>query len=89
VKRRVRDPYRVVGPLNWHDVLADALARYTDLVSKGSLFHQNMKARTTGQEIVTAHAEGNDDYQYMGRMRGLDGAELAEDIKTGDWRTQS
>ncbi len=84
----VRDAYRFVGPLYWHDVLADALARYTDLVSKGPLFHQNMQAMMTGQEIVTAHAEGNDDYQYMGRKRGLDGAELAEDIKSGNWRTQ-
>jgi hypothetical protein len=81
--------YRTVGPAYWVSLLADALGRYDDLKSVSALRGQNKDADLTGAQIVAGHQAGTAEFTYMGRFRGLNGPELAKDITTGAWRTQS
>lgn len=81
--------YEVVGPAYWTAALAVALDRYADTVSRSRTFGANAEKYLTGQEIVTAHAAGTLDYHFMGRLGGLHGSAVTEDVETGRWRTQT
>lgn len=42
----------------------------------------------TGHDIVTAHAQDALGFTGMGRAGGLNGSDLAEDVRSGRWRSQ-
>jgi hypothetical protein len=81
--------YREVGPTYWVSLLANALDRYDDLKSVSARRGQNKDADLTGAQILDSYQAGTATFTYMGRNRGLDGPELADDIATGAWRTHT
>jgi len=84
----VVEAYKVVGPTYWVRILIEALDRYDKLRSQSSIYGANKDADLTGGEILADHHSAAPTYAYMGRNRGLDGPELANDIDTGGWRTR-
>ncbi len=83
----VVEAYKVVGPTYWVRILIEALDRYDKLRSQSSIYGANKDADLTGGEILADHHSPAPLYTYMGRNRGLDGPELANDIDAGGWRT--
>jgi len=82
----VVEAYKVVGPTYWVRILIEALDRYDKLRSQSSIYGANKDADLTGGEILADHHSAAPIYAYMGRNRGLDGPELANDIDAGGWR---
>ena len=80
------DAYRVVGPVYWTGMLAQALHRYDDLVSLPGAPGANAHGRATGRELLE-QADGAG-WTHAGRNGGLHGPLLADDIATGRWATQ-
>jgi hypothetical protein len=87
---RVLERYATIGPAYWVGTLKYALEAYSDLVARGSTFGANKDGTCTGLQI--AQGELDDDsgrtFTWMGRDGGLNGAALADDLKTGAWRTR-
>jgi hypothetical protein len=84
----VLDAYAGVASRYWLSVLDDALRRHEELESISETFGANADARLSGQEIWERWADGDTTYVHMGRVNGLNGAELAEDISSGAWRAR-
>lgn len=82
----VADLYRGLADPYWVNTLDEALAKYDVLVSVGPQFGQHKDDSITGSEII----DGWPDHGFicMGRGGGLSGEKLAEDIRSGGWRTQ-
>jgi curved DNA-binding protein CbpA len=57
--------------------------------SKWKSSGQNCEFRLTGLEIVKRFRDGSLATAWMGRVRGLYGPEVAEDVRTGSWRRRS
>ena len=83
----VLDAYRVVGPVYWTAVLAQALHSYSALVSLPGEPGANGHGRATGAELQ-AHA-ADPWWTHVGRSGGLHGQLLALDVATGGWLTHS
>ncbi len=41
----------------------------------------------TGKEIVNRYRNNDLPYRSMGRLHGLEGSPLAEDLRSGEWRS--
>lgn len=71
----------------FYNVLKLAISKFDLLVSKGlhggSTYGKNMETRLSGDEIVKLFNEGKS--FWIGRNRGLHGAELLEDKVSGKW----
>jgi hypothetical protein len=80
---QVHEAYADIAPAYWLQMLAEALDRYEDLVTRAIA---NDDARMTGEEIVAGYQAGRRPYTAMGRSLGLSGAPLQADLETGAWR---
>lgn len=76
--------YRRVGPAYWVGVLAAALEAFEELVAKRASWGQNADAYRTGAEIVAGVP-----YLWMGRVNGIEGEDLRQDLATGAWRSRT
>jgi hypothetical protein len=86
---QVADRFRDVAPAYWLGVLDEALRRYGDLASKpgsGDTYRQNNDELLTGAQIVSLWETGDRTFTWMGRNGGLEGSDLASDLRTGGWR---
>lgn len=87
---QIRDTFADVGPPYFVEVLRVALERYDDLAAPRVMtFGANAEIKLTGAEICHRHRDGTLALRWMGRRGGLHGPELAKDLATGTWRTQS
>lgn len=84
---QVLQRYDVVGPRYWARALAVALARHPELQSRLGTGGKNADEVLTGEAIVAAHAEGSNQFDYIGRSGGLTGTLFTADIASGAWRT--
>ena len=82
----VADLYRGLADSYWVNTLDDALSKYDTLVSVGPQYGKYKDDSITGFEIIDAWPDHG--FISMGRVGGLDGGKLAEDIGSGNWRTQ-
>jgi hypothetical protein len=81
------DAYRVVGPLYWTAVLAEALGSYKALVSLPGAGGANAHSRATGMDLK---AQGvGPGWTHVGRVGGLHGPVLQHDIGSGGWSTHA
>lgn len=80
--------YSDVAPSYWKAMLAEALDGYEDLVSVGPAFGKNKDGKLSGQAIVDGYGNGDLEFTWMGRVRGLQGPELADDVASGAWRSR-
>jgi hypothetical protein len=85
---QVAETYNDVADPYWIDVLHFALRSYDDLVSRGSERGQNAEFYLVGKDIVDGYRDGSLATAWMGRVRGLNGPELAKDLRSGSWRLQ-
>src|SRR5208282_1952901 len=87
---QIRDAYADVTAASYfHGMLRLALDRFDDLQGKAGSFENlrgNMVAMLTGQQIVERHRNNNLPYRSMGRLNGLGGRRLRQDLESGDWR---
>ena len=67
-------------------VLCLALKHYEVLRNEKSIFHANMEAMMTGEDILKAYDDGTLPFWTMGRSGGDSGAGLEQDIASGGWR---
>lgn len=84
---QVLSEYDVVGPRYWARVLAVALARHPELESRAATGGKNADAVMTGKEIAEAFASGEPAFDHVGRIGGLNGQALANDVQNDKWRT--
>lgn len=76
----------ILGDDYFLEVLRVALDFYEELVSAGSQRGKYCEVRLTGQEIYDGFRRGTFDKHVMGRVRGLDGPELRQDVASGKWQ---
>jgi hypothetical protein len=76
------------APAYWRAVLATALRRYDELKSTFD-GRRPVRPKLTGAEIVAGHDDGSRSVTWVGRLGGLGGARLQQDLATGSWRTQT
>jgi hypothetical protein len=67
-------------------VLEIALQNYEVLRNEKLVFHANMKAQMTGEEILKRYDGKTLDFLTMGRSGGITGPLLARDLASGRWR---
>jgi hypothetical protein len=67
-------------------VLDLALKHYEVLRNEKLVFHANMEAKMTGEEILKGYDDGTLEFRTMGRAGGSTGAGLAQDLASGRWR---
>lgn len=87
---QIRDTFADVGPPYFVETLRVALERYDHLAAPRVMaFGANAEVKLTGAEIHRRHRDGTLTLGWMGRRGGLLGPDLAKDLATGTWRTQS
>jgi hypothetical protein len=67
-------------------VLDIALKHYEVLRNEKLVFHANMEAQMTGEDILKRYDNGTLEFRAMGRKGGSTGAGLARDLTLGGWR---
>lgn len=67
-------------------VLDLALKHYEDLRNVKLVFHANMEAMMTGEDILKGHDDGTLVFRTMGRKGGSTGSGLVQDLVSGGWR---
>lgn len=80
----VHDAYAEVAPAYWLAILAEAIHRYPDLVTRA---RPNDDNRLTGADIVVGHRTGALPYTAVGRTGGMTGDDFRADVESGTWRT--
>lgn len=88
---RVADTFRDVAPPYWIGVLDEALRRYGRLASQpgsGDTYRQNCDDVIKGQEIYDSYKSGDQVFNTMGRVHGLNGKALKQDIASDTWPAQ-
>ncbi len=82
---RLRSTFQHVAPPYFDAMLATAIKRYPELVSKW-VGHQDNEI--AGATLVQRYLDGDRTYPWMGRGDGgLFGKRVVNDIETGTWRT--
>ncbi|GAA2170137.1 hypothetical protein [Pedococcus bigeumensis] len=82
--QRLLDAYADVDQRYFLGVLATALRRYPDLVSKWAGYQDGDLA---GAKLVERHLAGDPTWPYMGAQGGLNGSRVADRIANGTWAT--
>jgi hypothetical protein len=68
------------------DMLGLALKHYDVLRNEKVVFHANMEAMMTGEEILKGYEDGTSAFRTMGCSGGIQGKRLKWDIASGEWR---
>jgi hypothetical protein len=82
----VRESADVTNASYFCGVLGLALKHYEALRNEKLVFHANMEAQMTGEDILKRYDDGTLEFQFMGRSGGSKGLCLAQDLASGGWR---
>ena len=88
---RVADTFRDIAPPYWTGVLDEALRRYGRLASQpgsGDTYRQNCDDVIKGRVIYDSYKSGDRIFNTMGRVGGLNGKKLKEDLTSDTWPDQ-